>query len=147
MAPRPLAGGCHCGNIRVSVELGCAPAACAPRACDCDFCRKHGAAWVSDPHGSLRIRMADAQESGHYTQGDGIAQMLLCRRCGVLVAALWQAQTLHGVVNVKVLDASNEFAAPEPVSPRQLPPAAKVSRWQSLWFANVTLTTGAPPQG
>jgi hypothetical protein len=142
-APR-LAGGCHCGNIAVSVELTSAPAACHPRACDCEFCRKHGAVWVSDPRGSLRVRIADASDAGRYSQGAGIAQMLLCRRCGVLVAALCQAQHLYGVVNASVLDARNEFAPVQPVSPRQLSPEAKVSRWQSLWFADVRLTTGAP---
>jgi len=142
-----LAGGCHCGNIAVSVELTSAPDACHPRACDCEFCRKHGAAWVSDPRGSLLIRIADASDAGRYAQGAGIAQMLLCRRCGVLVAALWQGQHLYGVVNSSVLDARNEFAPVQPVSPQQLSPEAKVSRWQSIWFADVRLTTGASPGG
>lgn len=140
-----LAGGCHCGNIAVSVALTSAPGACHPRACDCEFCRKHGAAWVSDPQGSLLIRIADASAAGHYTQGAEIAQMLLCQRCGVLVAALWQGQALYGVVNVSALDAREEFAPAQPVSPQQLSPEAKMNRWQSIWFANVRLATGAPP--
>jgi len=146
MPPRRLGGGCHCGNIGVSVELSFAPGTCQPRSCDCEFCRKHGAAWVSDPRGSLQIRIADAHLAARYRQGDGIAEMLLCRRCGVLVAALYPAATLHGVVNLSVLDARDEFAAAQPVSPRQLPPQAKVSRWQSLWFPNVTVTTHEAPQ-
>ena len=71
-----LTGGCHCGNIAVSVELTRAPDAYHPRACDCDFCRKHGASWVSDPQGSLRIRIREESDVNRYTQGAGIAGML-----------------------------------------------------------------------
>jgi hypothetical protein len=135
-----LAGRCHCGNIRVTVDLTDAPAAYAPRACDCEFCRKHGAAWVSDPQGSLLIQIRNEGDTGRYAQGAGIAEMLLCRNCGVLVGALWRERRLYGVVNVSVLDERAAFADPQQVSPRTLSADAKRSRWQSIWFANVTLT-------
>jgi len=138
--PPQLAGGCHCGNIVLTVGLTFAPHSCHPRACDCEFCCKHGAAWVSDAQGSLMIRIAAAHDAGRYTQGAGLAEMLLCRRCGVLVAALWQGHHLYGVVNARALDARDEFAPAQPVSPQQLSPEAKVSRWQSIWFADVQLT-------
>jgi len=67
--------------------------------------------------------------------------MLLCRNCGVLVGALWREQRLYGVVNASVLDERAAFADLQPVSPRTLSADAKRSRWQSIWFANVTLTT------
>jgi hypothetical protein len=142
MSAERLTGGCHCGNISVAVELTRAPDTYHPRACDCDFCRRHGAAWVSDPQGSLLIRIADERDASRYLQGAGIAEMLLCRRCGVLVAALWPGQRLHGVVNATALAAREAFAAAQPVSPKQLSPEQKTSRWQSLWFANVSVTTG-----
>ena len=68
--------------------------------------------------------------------------MLLCRNCGVLVGALWREQRLYGVVNASALDARNEFAAAQPVSPKELSTDQKTSRWQSIWFADVTLTAG-----
>ncbi len=142
-----LPGGCHCGNIAASVELTFSPRDCHPRACDCSFCSKHGAAWVSDPQGSLAIRIAQANDAQRYLQGAGIARMLLCRRCGVLVAALWQAETLYGVVNATVLDARARFGPAQPVSPQQLSPEAKAARWRSMWFSEVTVTTGAQPDG
>ena len=135
-----LDGGCHCGNIAVSVELTRAPGTYHPRACDCDFCRKHGAAWVSDPQGSLLIELREERDVGRYTQGDRLAEMILCRTCGVLIAALWQEQRLYGVVNASVLDARDAFAAAQAVAPKELPPDEKRKRWQSLWFSEVTLT-------
>ena len=132
-----LAGGCHCGNIAVSVELTRDPGSYSPRACDCEFCRMHGAAWVSDPQGSLLIRMRDERGIGRYGQGAGIAEMLLCRNCGVLAAALWRTERLYGVVNCCALEARAAFAATQVVSPRHLSADAKTSRWQEVWFAEV----------
>ena len=135
-----LTGGCHCGNIAVTVELTRTTDSYHPRACDCDFCRKHGAVWVSDPEGSLAIRIREERDAARYTQGNGIAEMLLCKRCGVLVAALWREPPLYGVVNAGALDARSEFAVTKPVSPKELSAEAKMSRWRSIWFARVTLT-------
>src|SRR5450756_2542718 len=47
-----VSGGCHCGNITVDLELTAEPETYHPRVCDCDFCRKHGAASLSDTKGS-----------------------------------------------------------------------------------------------
>ena len=139
-----LEGGCHCGNITVRVELERPPAAYAPRACDCEFCRKHGAAWVSDPQGSLLFQIRDEADAGRYAQGDRLAEMLLCRNCGVLVSALWREQRLYGVVNANALAQRGAFADTKPVSPRTLSADAKRSRWQSVWFANVTVVASKP---
>jgi len=84
--------------------------------------------WVSDPQGSLLIRIRDEREAGRYCQGDRLAEMLLCRRCGVLVGATWREQRLYGVVNVSALDERAAFAAAKPVSPRTLSADAKASR-------------------
>ena len=136
-----LAGGCHCGNITVRVELERAPGAYAPRACDCEFCRKHGAAWVSDPRGSLTIQVREERDTSRYTQGDRLAEMLLCRNCGVLVGALWREQRLYGVVNASVLGSQVTFGDVQRVSPRTLSADAKTTRWQAIWFADVTFIT------
>ena len=77
------AGGCHCGALRFEFSTGQALAAFVPRACDCDFCTRHRAAWVSDPAGSLRID-ADGARLRRYRQGSGQADFLLCAECGVL---------------------------------------------------------------
>jgi hypothetical protein len=138
-----LAGGCHCSNITVSIELTRDPSGYSPRACDCEFCRRHGAAWVSDPQGSLLIQIREHRDAGRYAQGAGIAEMLLCRNCGVLVAALWQGPHLYGVLNANALEARASFAAAQAVSPKSLSTESKMSRWQEIWFADVRLVTAA----
>jgi hypothetical protein len=136
-----LSGGCHCGNIAVELELPRSPATYHPRACDCEFCRKHGAAYVSDPKGALRIRIRDERDAGRYTQGSGMAKLLLCRNCGVLAAALYAEHgRLYASVNARILDTrAVQFAAAQPVSPQTLSEREKVQRWQDIWFSDVSM--------
>jgi len=137
-----LSGGCHCGQLLVKVELTRAPYTYQPRACDCDFCRKHGAAYVSDPQGAVLIGIGDPNADGRYRQGSGLAELLVCRNCGVAVGALYRSEArLYGVVNARVLGASAGFGAEETVSPQRLSAREKVSRWQELWFADVRIVT------
>ena len=132
---------CHCGNIRVEAQLAGAPATYRPRACDCDFCRKHAAAYVSDARGSMHVHIKDEREAGKYRQGSGQAQLLLCRQCGVLVAALFSHDgRLHGAVNARAVDARTQFGPEQPVSPQKLAAGEKVRRWQDLWFPDVVLS-------
>lgn len=134
-----LGGGCHCGNIRIELELPRTAGNYNPRACDCDFCRKHRAAYVSDPQGALLILLAREGDSGRYAQGSGQAELLLCRNCGVLVAALYRdAGRLYAAVNANAVEAV-AFGAQQPVSLRTLAAEDKVRRWKELWFSNVTI--------
>jgi hypothetical protein len=133
-------GGCHCGNVRLDLQLANEPGTYHPRACDCAFCRKHGAAYVSDAQGALRIRISDERKSATYRQGSELAEMLLCTHCGVLIGALYRAEgRIYATVNVRTLEVAESFGVEQPVSPQKLSPDAKVSRWKELWFSNVEL--------
>ncbi len=46
-------GSCHCGAIRLRLTLSWPPGEAPVRACDCSFCRAHGARTVTDPSGSV----------------------------------------------------------------------------------------------
>jgi hypothetical protein len=139
-----LHGGCHCGGLELGIELPRPAQTYAPRACDCDFCRKHAAAYVSDPYGSLLVRVRDTAAEGRYRQGSGSAEMLLCRNCGVLLGALYRHENaLLGVANVRTLESRGEFAPEQTVSPRLLSAEQKVGRWREIWFPNVNIISAA----
>lgn len=127
-------GGCHCGALRWALETRHPIEEFAPRACDCDFCVRHRAAWVSDSQGSLRItaKPADLQR---YRQGSGQAEFLVCRNCGVLVAVTVRTSEgdLRGALNRNAFDQRDQFPAEVTVSPQQLAPDAKLARWSQLW--------------
>ncbi len=135
-----LSGACHCGALRLQLTLPGDPADYAPRACDCDFCRKHGAAFVSHPTGALRIEAGRADDLLRYRQGSGQAECLCCAHCGVFVAVVSRLDGhLYGTVNVRALEADPGFAASITVSPRLLGAEDKRGRWQANWCADVTL--------
>lgn len=67
-----------------------------------------------------------------------MARFLLCGRCGVLVAVVFEHQgNTYGAVNVGCLDARTLFGACVPASPQQLSPEEKVSRWLQMWVPGV----------
>ncbi len=141
--PQTVSGGCHCGNIRIAIELTHASETYRPRACDCDFCRKHAAAYVSDAQGSLLVRIKDERHSRKYRQGSELADFLLCARCGVLVGVFYQGDArLYAAVNAKAVDPGANFGAEQTVSPQKLASGEKLTRWQDVWFANVRVVSG-----
>ena len=111
----------------------------APRACDCSFCRKHGAAWMSDTHGTLRVRQRG--EALVYRQGSAQADFIACSHCAVLVLAMFEREgNVRVAVNVRALDDAGEFATEQPASPQRLAPEEKRERWTQLWFSDVRVT-------
>jgi hypothetical protein len=46
-----------------------------------------GSAYLSDPEGALRIHIKDASTTEQVRQGSKMAEFLVCRACGILVAA------------------------------------------------------------
>jgi hypothetical protein len=80
-------GACHCGAVKISLKSTRTPQDIGARACQCSFCRLHGASWASDPTGELQI---DTQ--GHallYKMGTRSAEFVICANCGVASAATW----------------------------------------------------------
>jgi hypothetical protein len=137
-----ISGGCRCGNIGVIAAFSQDLLAFNPRACDCDFCRTHVAAYVSDPLGALHIRVRSELGVNRLRQGSNTAEMLLCRTCGAMVGALYRdSHRLFGALNVGALDPRLSFGPEQRVSPKLLSPAQKVQRWRDIWFADVFLDT------
>jgi hypothetical protein len=136
-----LTGGCHCGNIQLTLELTRTPETYNPRACDCDFCTKHSAAYLSDPKGALTVRIRDEGQVGRYRQGNAIAEFLICTHCGVLTVVTYEnAGQVYGAANARAIQGGKGFAAEQPVSPKTLSADQKTSRWQDVWFPDVTIT-------
>jgi hypothetical protein len=82
-----LQGACHCGQIEVSFETVLPLNEIEVRACQCSFCRSHGAKTVADPNGSLTIS-APSNAINRYRFGLKITDYLICNRCGAYVAAV-----------------------------------------------------------
>jgi len=113
---RTFEGGCHCGALGFSFQTARAVSQWSVRACQCGFCRAHGALTASDPSGRLAFQVKQGEALERYRFALMTADFLLCRRCGVYVGA--QIETTHGafgIINTRTL---------MPV-PAELPVAAK----------------------
>lgn len=98
-------GGCHCGNIKLSLEWTPEPQEIPARACGCSFCVKHGGVWTSCPTGALRIRVADEREVNKYSFGLHTADFHVCKRCGVTPVVTSEIDgKLYAVVSVNALE-------------------------------------------
>lgn len=137
-----LRGSCHCGRLHIEFFTDQDAANIVPRACDCSFCQKHGAAYISDPAGRMSIAEREANAMREYRQGSGAARFLLCGHCGVLAAVVFEHEArLYGVANAGCLDGPTGLADSVPASPQTLGPQEKVSRWVTLWVPDVVLAT------
>jgi len=112
-----LLGRCHCGNLHLEFETAQEIATLPLRACQCSFCRAHGALSTSDPAGSVRVSAEDGREALRYRFGLGITDFLICRRCGVYLLAVAEIDGRHyAVLNANALERRAEMrAAPQPM--------------------------------
>jgi len=133
-----LVGHCHCGSIRVSLEPGRPVSELAYRACQCGFCRRHGAATTSDPASLLHIEAAPGAVN-HYRFGRRAADVLLCEECGVYVASVIEADGGRlATLNVAgVALPGFEGRTPEPASYDDETDEARLARRSARWTPTV----------
>ncbi len=113
MTDRRFTGGCHCGALAVEFATALPIEQIEVRACQCNFCRAHGALSVTDPLGLLTFRAIDATQLVRYQFGLKLADFLLCSRCGTYVGAFMEdAGRSYGVLNVCVLQDRDRFGTP-----------------------------------
>ena len=107
-----LAGSCHCGNLEVVFTPGRDPEDLQVRACGCAFCVRHGARTTSDPDGRAEIAIRDEGQLLRYRFGLRTADFLVCRGCGIYLAAVMTDSDgqSYATINVNVLDDRARFA-------------------------------------
>jgi hypothetical protein len=122
-------GACHCGALRISFETA---RPLAPRACQCSFCRKHGARSVSDRAGSAWIEWD--LEPLRYRFASRVADYVVCARCGVYVGAVADAPGGPiATLNLNAFDDPRFDLPASPVSYDGETPAEKAERRRARW--------------
>ena len=128
-------GRCHCGTVRLEFET---EKPLTPRACQCGFCRRHGARTVSDPDGAALWTLGG--EVIRYRFASKAADYVLCAACGIYVGAVAQIEdrTL-ATLNLNVfddprsdLDAVAVFYDGESAAAKA---ERRLARWTPLRFA------------
>ena len=110
-------GSCHCGAISYSLRAAQPPELWTVRACQCKFCRSHGARTFADPDASVSFAIADSSKLERYRFGLQTADFLVCRACGVYVASvLTSPRGQFATVNINTLCEPVTVADAQPVS-------------------------------
>jgi hypothetical protein len=125
---------CHCGALTARYRTGVAPDAWAVRACQCSFCRSHGALMTSDPDGSLDFRSGDVALVQRYRFGGRTADFMVCRECGIYVGVqMVSDKGRFGVLNVLALRPVLALSAAEPMDYGAESPEARRLRRETRW--------------
>jgi len=134
-------GQCHCGAVAVRFYTRRAAAELPLRACQCGFCRKHGARTTADPAGRAEIAVADPGAVEHYRFALGTAEYFVCRRCGVYVAAVMtEGDRGYAVVNVNAFADGESFTGQgAPMVYDHEDEAARRARRRKQWTPAVVL--------
>lgn len=87
-APRSYEGACHCGALEFTYETASSPRSWPVQACQCAFCRGHGALTTADPRGAVRFRYIYPDRLRRYRFALRTADYLVCRECGMYLGAV-----------------------------------------------------------
>lgn len=137
-------GGCHCGDLSWTLHSDLAAAALPARACQCAFCRCHGALSTSDPAGHLRFQAAAGAQVLRYRFATRSADFLICRRCGVYVGALMdEGGAWFAIANLNTLEGREALApTPQPMDYAGEGEATRRGRRSARWTPAEALAGG-----
>jgi hypothetical protein len=128
-------GSCHCGVLSVRYQTDLQLSAWSLRACQCTFCRRHGALSTSDPQGEIAFQASDETRLVRYRFGMRTADFLICGGCGVYLGT--QTQSPAGriaVLNVRCLLLNeSDLPARQPMHYEAESPESRLARRQARW--------------
>ena len=127
-------GRCHCGAIGFELRTARTPDQWAVRACQCSFCRTHGARTTSDAEASVRFIIPDESRLNRYRFASKSADFYVCRDCGAYVASVIDSQRgRFATLNVNVISPAVDVPAAAPVTYDAETPAQKLARREQKW--------------
>jgi hypothetical protein len=135
-------GSCHCGAASLTFTTG---QPLAVRACQCSFCRKHGARNVSDPDGHCEIESSITL--GRYRFGLGLTDFLFCPTCACYLAAVMAGDGhWRSTVNVNCLDDPHPGLSAEPMVYDAEDPGDRIARRLARWTPTRIVEPEPPEQ-
>jgi hypothetical protein len=132
-------GSCHCGNIAYTLDWEPDPSAIPARACNCTFCKRHGAVWTAHPGARLRRSVRDAARVSRYAFGTRTAEFLVCADCGVAPLVISRIDGHdYAVVNVNTFtDVDRSLLQLQTVDFEGEDEAERLARRKRHWIGDV----------
>lgn len=98
-----VAGGCHCGAVRFSIDIDPHPRLLD---CNCSICSKTGYLHLIVPEAEFSLQ-SGAEHLESYRFGTGAAEHLFCRTCGIKSFYRPRSHPEAWSVNFRCLDAGH----------------------------------------
>lgn len=133
-----IEGSCHCGNIHLDLHTDGEDLGFASRTCQCSFCRRHGASWISDPKGEVRLRFKSPDDVSFYQFGHKTTDFIACKTCGVLMTSVCEIDgRKYAVVNATALIDKDFATAPVQTNFDEETPEGRLERRRRNWIGSV----------
>lgn len=135
-----IQGQCHCGNVSFDLYTEVAESDISPRACDCSFCRIHGAKNWSDPNGKATIRISDERFLQKYLFALKTAEFYICKACGTYIGAvLSDRDGMWSTVNLRLTPLHGLQESPASYGDEQVD--ERISRRKHVWTPTKVVVT------
>lgn len=137
-----LRGSCQCNNFQITWYTR--DYSLVPRACQCDYCRTRGAAWVSKSGTAVQVRVRNPRLHRVARHGSGNARFHECANCGdsVVVTARIDGDE-YGVLNASCLSNPMGFADSVKTDFAGQSAEEKRDRWRQNWCCPVSIPAPA----
>jgi hypothetical protein len=133
-------GRCHCGALGYELRTSLAPSAWPVRACQCTFCRAHGARTTSDPGSAVRFLIADEAQLHRYRFASKSADFYVCRNCGTYLASVVESpKGRFATLNVNAIVPAVDIAPAVSMHYDGETPAQKLARREQKWTPVIDL--------
>ncbi|MBT8078370.1 MAG: GFA family protein [Gammaproteobacteria bacterium] len=144
MSGESINGGCHCGNLRYTLDWPDGGSEIPARRCGCSFCRKHGGIWTSNPDARLLAQIADPSQLSRYQFGTVTAHFYICSNCGAAPFVVSEIDdTLYAVVNVNTLEKIDSARFDESATDFDGEDTdSRLERRKKNWIPDVTIAFG-----
>lgn len=131
---RSFEGCCHCGAIGFTFRTSRDPWSWPVRACQCGFCRAHGARTTTDPAGLVEFHVHDPEALVRYRFGLRSADFLLCGHCGTYVGAVLEGEEGgFATLNINTIAAAAAAGEAVPISYDGESPDERRARRERAW--------------
>ena len=132
-------GNCSCNNMQITWHT--TDYSVVPRACQCNYCRRKGAAYVSKSGTAVEVRIHDANQHWIHVQGSRSAEFHECAACGdvVLVTAMIDGE-VYAALNARCLHNRLGFATAVAVDYAGQTAEEKMLRWRQNWCSPIRIT-------
>jgi hypothetical protein len=138
----PILGGCHCGNIRFSLQWPSNAPGVPVRKCGCTFCTKHGGAWTSHPDAALSVKIGIGTNASGYQFGTATADFHVCSVCGCVPFVSSQIDNVrYAVVNVNTFESVDKLSFDESATDFSAEDTAvRLARRKRNWIPDVQVS-------